>query len=88
MQLEADNLLKGVFSMFSEWLEETKNFTVKAAMDATSRLKRVQRLIDSEKIESDVVSKLENNDEFKSLSVTVKSQLRRTARLYLEYLQK
>ncbi len=73
--------------MFVDWLKTTKSFTAKSAQDASSRLKRVQKLINSEKIEADILEKLENNTEFKTLSMYVKSQLRRTTKLYLEYLR-
>ena len=36
---------------------------------------------------ADILEKLESNSEFKMLSTYVKSQLRRTSKLYLEYLQ-
>jgi hypothetical protein len=70
---------------FTQWLMSEKGFTTKAAHDVLSRLKRVQKLLDSEEIPDDVTTKLEASDEFKEISMCVRSQLRRSAKLYIEY---
>ena len=70
---------------FSEWLETSKGFTHKSAHDANSRLKRIFDLTGKENVSADTLSELAANENFLSLSVCVKSQLRRTTRLYLEY---
>jgi len=70
---------------FSEWLQTEKGFTFKASHDANSRLKRIQALLSTEVLPADVVTKLESNPTFKSFSMCVKSQLRRTSKLYLEF---
>ena len=73
--------------MFDEWLMNNKNFTEKSARDARSRLKRIQYLIGDTSIPDNILSILNNNSEFKRLTMSVRSQLRRTAKLYLEYLK-
>lgn len=60
---------------------------MRASHDATSRLKRVQTVLGIKNIPTDVVQKLECNEEFNTLTISVKSQLRRTARLYLEFME-
>lgn len=70
---------------FTQWLMNEKGFKDKAAHDVLSRLKRVQKLLNSEKIPDDVIAKLEANSEFKEISMCVRSQLRRSAKLYIEY---
>lgn len=71
--------------IFSEWLQKERGFTLKASHDAASRLKRVQTLMSTDALPADVVEQLEKKPEFKELSMCVKSQLRRTSKLYLEY---
>lgn len=70
---------------FSEWLETNKGFTHKSAHDAHSRLKRIYDLTGKDSVNADTLSELATNANFLALSVCVKSQLRRTTRLYLEY---
>ncbi len=70
---------------FTNWLMEKKGFSRKASNDSLSRLKRVKGILCSEKITDSTLKDLENAAGFKSLSVSVKSQLRRAIRLYLEF---
>ena len=70
---------------FSEWLVETKCLTERSSRDVVSRLKRVLVLINKSEITEDTLQMLENNNEFQVLSMSVKSQLRRSVRLYFEY---
>lgn len=70
---------------FSEWLETSKGFTHKSAHDANSRLKRIFDLTGKDTVSADTLSELAANENFLALSVCVKSQLRRTTRLFLEY---
>lgn len=70
---------------FAEWLENEKGLSHKVSHDVDSRLKRVQLLLATDEINKNTVSLLEKNEKFKSLSMTVKSQLRRSVRLNLEH---
>lgn len=70
---------------FSEWLVETKSLTERSSRDVVSRLKRVLVLINKSEITEDTLKMLEKNNEFQVLSMSVKSQLRRSVRLYFEY---
>lgn len=70
---------------FCEWLEKTKGFTPKSAHDAQSRLKRVFELTGKQTVNANTLTDLAVNPSFLSLSISIKSQLRRTTKLYLEY---
>ena len=70
---------------FSEWLETSKGFSRKSAHDAQSRLKRIFDLTGKNVVTVDTLNELATNANFLALSVSVKSQLRRTTRLFLEY---
>lgn len=70
---------------FSEWLVETKCLIERSSHDVVSRLKRVLVLINKSEIIEDTLNMLEKNNEFQVLSMSVKSQLRRSVRLYFEY---
>lgn len=70
---------------FKNWLCEQKNYTERSARDVCSRLKRVYLLLHKETIDKKTVDDLEINDEFKGLSMSVRSQLRKSVRLFLEY---
>lgn len=70
---------------FSKWLCEKKNYTERSARDVSSRLKRVRVLLNVEKVNTNTIDELEKVDGFKGLSMSVRSQLRKSVRLYLEY---
>lgn len=70
---------------FLKWLVIKKNFTTKSAHDVQSRLKRVQTITHNQGIVENTIVILEKEPDFQCLTVSVKSQLRRTVRLYLQY---
>ena len=70
---------------FNSWLCEQKNYKERSARDACSRLRRVYLILNKESVNNDTVEELEKNEEFKELSISVRSQLRKSVRLYLEY---
>lgn len=72
---------------FKIWLTNTKNFEAKSAMDVASRLKRCQAILGTDEMNEDSITKLENEEEFLVLSISVKSQLRRAVKLHLEFKQ-
>jgi site-specific recombinase XerC len=72
---------------FSNWLVENTSLTKNVVRDVNSRSNRVRKLIgdiDHEDL-AELLTKLESNDVFQSLSRTVKSQLRRALKLYCEF---
>ncbi len=73
------------YDAFLTWLIHEKNMSVRAAKDSISRLKRVLRLISQDNTDSDTITKLNGNAEFQTLSMFIKSQLRRAVALYQEF---
>lgn len=73
---------------FLMWLEAERKMSARSARDVVSRLKRVIYLLDGDAVDSTSVSKLNKITEFHECTVFVKSQLRRSIRLYLEYSNK
>lgn len=70
---------------FMNWLSAEKGFSPRTTRDVCSRLKRAQQFVNAKAPEDIVNSELEKNAEFNSLSFSVKSQLRRSIKLYAEY---
>lgn len=70
---------------FKEWTRKEKGIGMKSAFDVASRLKRARTILGTENIDDSTIVKLESNEIFQRLSMTVKSQLRRSIRLYIEY---
>jgi DNA (cytosine-5)-methyltransferase 1 len=72
---------------FSNWLKLNKAFTDASASDVCSRLRRVISIcpmdLESE-LESNIFA-LGQKKEFKGLSASVKSQLKRSLKLYKEF---
>lgn len=73
---------------FSSWLKLSKGFSEAAAKDVKSRFKRVLSICQFED-RGDVSTTLfilSQQEIFKNLSVSVRSQLRRSVKLYDEYI--
>lgn len=73
---------------FKNWLLEEKNFKNKSAGDVISRIKRIDKTINSSdqiNINELTLSELDSNLEFQKLSTHIKSQLRRALTLFIEY---
>lgn len=72
---------------FRAWLIEHHRLGKKSASDVASRLRRANAIlkVDSEKNLEDYLYKLSQNNKTKSLSITVRSQLRRAVKLYWEF---
>lgn len=73
------------FFGFQEWLQTEKNMSVRSAHDVISRLKRVLLITDEETITEKSTEKLNASNSFSDCSMFIKSQLRRSISLYLEY---
>lgn len=71
-------------SNFKLWLIENKNYTYKTISNMASRIKRADSILNW--YNDDVyLFRLEQNDEYKALSCAVRSQIKRTVKLYYEY---
>ena len=71
---------------FREWLINEKQYSDRASRDVQSRLKRALVLSAEEEVSAETLTKIESNMEFKGLSMSVKSQIRRAVKFYQEYL--
>lgn len=70
---------------FLAWLENDRHMASRSARDVVSRLKRVMNMLQGYPIDALSISKLEDENEFAKCSMFIKSQLRRSIKLYLEY---
>jgi FtsH-binding integral membrane protein len=71
---------------FKNWQQDNKHISHKVSMDNASRVKRAISFLGTENIVPDSLKDLETNTCFKALSVSVKSQIRRAMRLYIEFI--
>ena len=72
---------------FRQWLVNDKSLKYRSAKDVISRVKRLIKMgLDEESIKSKNLENIYECNDFCDLSMTVKSQLKRAANLYFEYL--
>lgn len=72
---------------FKEWLFINTKYTKETVSDILSRLKRANSILPW--FDDDIyLFELERREEFKKLSSSVRSQIRRAIGLYFEYLKK
>ena len=76
------------YQEFLIWLESERNMSIRSARDVVSRLRRVVRLLGSDSLDITSLSELSEVDSFNNCSMFIKSQLRRSVNLYLEYANK
>ena len=76
------------YQEFLTWLETERKMSTRSARDVVSRLRRVVGLLGSDSIDSTSISKLNDITAFDECSMFIKSQLRRSVHLYLEYSSK
>lgn len=69
---------------FKLWLIENKKLSKRTIGDIVSRFKRACSYVDWENTEL-FLYKLENNEEFLSLKTSVKSQIRKAVKLYMQF---
>lgn len=84
----SDSMQNVNFDDFREWLHENKNLSDKARGDVVSRLKRAAKIypIPNEP-DAHYIFTLEQAEEFKKLSVSVRSQMKRAVSLYADYIK-
>ncbi len=75
------------FSDFKKFLAEKKSLTTKTVWDVVSRYKRAMNMasLSQGASQESILDRLNENLNFRKLSYSVKSQLRRSVRLYKEY---
>jgi DNA (cytosine-5)-methyltransferase 1 len=75
------------YADFREWLQTTKSLTKDSAADVVSRIKRAKNIMDMD-VPLDIETLLFHfigKPAFKALTTTVKSQLKRSIKLYREF---
>ncbi|HVI42326.1 MAG TPA: hypothetical protein VM577_16860, partial [Anaerovoracaceae bacterium] len=73
---------------FLSWLISVKQFSQRTASDTFSRVKRADKLYQINGIpDTYYIYQLEQHNDFKSLSVDVRSQIKRATTLFSDYLQ-
>ena len=68
------------------WLIDEKKMSKRAAKDVLSRCGRVYRILGITQLDDSSLVKLQETQEFKGSSVFVRSQLKRTIMLCLEFM--
>ncbi len=72
---------------FEEWLISEKKYTSRSAKDVVSRCKRAEKILPCVSVpDAFYLFTLDQQDEFKELSVSVRSQMKRALALKYEYL--
>lgn len=72
---------------FREWLKQSAGLADRSAGSVVSRMRRASGLVnlDSKIDTDDLLHKMSKHPDFKGLTVTVRSQLRRAVKLYREF---
>lgn len=76
------------YESFLAWLEEERKMSVRSARDVVSRLKRAIILLETGEINEESVDRLDSTPAFTKCTMFIKSQLRRSVKLYQEFLNK
>ena len=73
---------------FRSWLGEATDMTVRSTNDVCSRLNRLAPMVNIDRIDSEIELEvaLIRSADFAKHSTVIKSQLRRAAKLYLQFL--
>jgi len=75
------------YEKFKKWLTENKPYTKATIGDMVSRLKRADSILPW--FEDEVYFfRLDKENKFQELSCSVKSQIRKSVRLYFEFIEK
>ncbi len=73
---------------FLIWIKNTQNMkNPKSINDVGCNLKRAQKILNENKIDTLSLKTLESIEEFKKLSMCCKSHVRRSIRLYNKYIE-
>ena len=75
---------------FKSWLAKKNSFPIKVCTDIASRLNRAKGIVDIEKYKDvdEALFHLSTKAAFKSLTVSVRSQVRRSVKLYMEFMKR
>ncbi|MGN0369540.1 MAG: hypothetical protein ACI4EW_03240 [Butyrivibrio sp.] len=76
------------YIVFKQWLQNEKRMSIRSANDVISRCKRINRLTERDVIDDDTVAILVEMELYDEMSLYIKSQLKRAATLYMEFVNK
>ena len=74
------------YSDFRKWLNSRTKYSNRVIGNIVCRLKRADRMLPL-RPEEVYLFELEHTHEFKELTITVKSQIRKAVKLYLQYVE-
>lgn len=83
---EERNVMEDERQAFSAWLREEKGYSDRSISDVFSRLKRAAAILPDKSIDRYFIVDLERTQLYQSLSISVKSQIRKAISLKLAYL--
>ncbi len=70
---------------FKQWLYEKKGLSDRVCCDIISRLNRIKSIMRVNNVNEKLLTKIETNQEFQALGISIKSQIRHSIRLFIEY---
>lgn len=73
-------------TLFKEWLTKNTSYSDAVISDTASRMKRADSIVPWEPT-SIYLFRLEQSEGFKKLSVSVKSQIRRAVKCYVQFIK-
>lgn len=76
------------YIVFKQWLQNEKRMSIRSANDVISRCKRINRLTERDVIDDATVAILVEMELYDEMSLYIKSQLKRAATLYMEFVNK
>lgn len=72
---------------FCQWLREHTQYQSRVQSDIASRVKRANSILPlPDRSDSYYIYQLQHNEEYKALSTSVRSQIKKAVTLYFEYL--
>lgn len=74
--------------VFCDWLRNEKNMGEHSSKDVASRLRRVIKIVKTDRIDEGTHTLLKKSAEYDDFSPYVRSQLNRSITLYLEFMGK
>lgn len=73
-------------TLFKEWLKKNTPYSNAVISDMASRMKRADSIVPWEPT-SIYLFRLEQSEEFKKISVSVKSQIRKAVKCYVQFIK-
>ena len=70
---------------FKNYLQINTNYSSRTVYDIANRVDRVKKILQIKEIDNNTINLLEKNNYFNTLSYSVRSQLRKSIKLYIEY---